>query len=760
LTSEQLQTARAERWRQASNPLLTLDDAATWVDSVGLCFFLPRRQQFLAPAPSFVEACMGTPSETPTREAIENAGSLMLRLAETGAILPLNLFGALSVQPDFLATREAFRYIFSLRGDRNWKTVPGGQTSPLVVEIWKLLDKEGSLSATEIQSTLGRELTEAAVLRGLIELWSGLRVLPVLDGSESVRWELIQARFADALNAANKLSQTTALSALVSLYLESAIAASGEEIETFLSPLTSRSRVREVVHGLTATRQLSILQIGTQSMVHISGSLPEFAEDEAAPAPQQETGPQETGKGRRDSGKKPSTRAPRESEDGDRGVQRYDSEGRPQIVHEIILPSRDDRERPAREGFAARPPRQRDRPFRKPGTGTGDSKPWARKSEGERSPSGKRPFDKSAKPFRRDARPYSPRGSEGSGEGERPRSSEGQRPRSGEGRPPRSAEGRSGERRPGPRKPGFREGGKFPPKRFGASGDRPWKDRGAERGSERGPEYRKDRGSDRPSGEGRPAAGGEKRQGKFGGSFGDRPRSSGSKFSGPKSGSKFGASKFGRSKFGSGSGKPSGSGFAGKRSGGFAGKRPGFAGKDSAAEGGKRPFFRKRSEESAGGDSPSRPPFRSKFGARPAEGSGGATRPPRFDGESRPPRREGGWKPKPSGPRGASGSGGRFSKPGRSQTGTSGFSKSAKPRFDRPAKPGFGKSAKPAFGKSAKPAFGKSKFGGSKPGGGGKFGGKRFGAGKPGGPRPGNARPGGSRPPFKKRKDSGKESSE
>ena len=748
MTSEQLQTTRAERWRQASNPLLTLDDAATWVDSVGLCFFLPRRQQFLTPAPSFVEACMGTPSETPAREAIENAGSLMIRLAETGAILPLNLLGAFAVQPDFLATREAFPYIFSLRGDRNWKTAPGGQTSPLVIEIWKLLDKEGSLTAVEIQSTLGRELTEAAVLRGLIELWSGLRVIPVLDGSSSVRWELIQLRFADALNAANKLSQTTALSALVSLYLESAIAASGEEIETFLSPLTSRSRVREVVHGLTATRQLATIPMGTQTMVHIAGSLPEFAEDEAPSAPTQETGsqetglretgPRETGKGRREPGKKPSTRAPRDSEGGakdeNRGVQRYDSEGRPQIVHEIILPARDDRERPAREGFAARPPQQRDRPIRKSGSGAGASKPWARKSEGERSerkPFGKRPFDKSAKPFRRDARPNGQQGAEG----ERPQ-------RSGEGRPPRSAESRSGDR---PR-PSFRQGGKFPPKRFGAGGgDRPWKGRGEDRGAERG----SDRGGDRPYGEGRPAPGGErregqKREGRSGGGFAGK-----GKFSGPK---------FGRPKFGAGGGRPSGSGFAGKRSGGFAGKRPGFAGKDNAAEGGKRPFFRKRSEESPGGDRP----FRSKFGARPADGPEGATRPPRFDGESRPARREGGWKPKPSGPRG--GSGGRFSKPGRPQTGASGFGKSAKPRFDRPAKPGFGKSEKPAFGKSAKPAFGKPKFGGSKPGGGkfgGKsFGGKRFGAGKPGGPKSGSGRPGGSRPPFKKRKDGGKESSE
>jgi hypothetical protein len=62
LTAEQLQAVRAERWRQKSNPVLTLEDAAAWLNTTGLCLFLPRRNQFLAPAPSFVEACSGDPS--------------------------------------------------------------------------------------------------------------------------------------------------------------------------------------------------------------------------------------------------------------------------------------------------------------------------------------------------------------------------------------------------------------------------------------------------------------------------------------------------------------------------------------------------------------------------------------------------------------------------------------------------------------------------------------------------------------------------
>ncbi|MGB0121920.1 MAG: hypothetical protein WBP63_00700, partial [Silvibacterium sp.] len=88
MTSEQLQNARAERWRQASNPILTADDAQAWMDGVGLCLFLPRRTHFSCPGPSFVEAVTGLPSETPAREAIEAGTALMHRLTVAGAVLP------------------------------------------------------------------------------------------------------------------------------------------------------------------------------------------------------------------------------------------------------------------------------------------------------------------------------------------------------------------------------------------------------------------------------------------------------------------------------------------------------------------------------------------------------------------------------------------------------------------------------------------------------------------------------------------------
>ena len=57
--------------------------------------------------------------------------------------------------------------------------------SPLVIRTWQVLDREGEATAVELRETLGRELTEAAVLRALIELWTTVRAMPV--GSRASR---------------------------------------------------------------------------------------------------------------------------------------------------------------------------------------------------------------------------------------------------------------------------------------------------------------------------------------------------------------------------------------------------------------------------------------------------------------------------------------------------------------------------------------------------------------------------------------------
>jgi 23S rRNA pseudouridine2605 synthase len=289
LTSEQLLATRAKLWRQRAEPLLTLDDALSWMSQTGLCLFLPRKTQIPAPAPSFVEACLGETNPTPPRTAIESARNLLARLIEANSALPLNLLGTSNDHPDFLVNTEALPFVYALRGDRDWKYAPGtrgaNRVSPLITHVWQLLQRRGVLTTGEIQEGLGKELTEAAVIRALHELWASLRVVPLYQAeAQETLWEPLQSRHQKAITTGVSMSQVTALSVLASVYLQSVVAASGDDAESFLSPLASRSKVREVIRGLTATRQLSLIQMETQSLLYVEGSLPEFPEAEK-PAP-------------------------------------------------------------------------------------------------------------------------------------------------------------------------------------------------------------------------------------------------------------------------------------------------------------------------------------------------------------------------------------------------------------------------------------------------------------------------------------------
>ena len=73
-----------------------------------------------------------------------------------------------------------------------------------------------------------------------------------------------------------------AISVLASIYLQAVIAASMEEVELFLAPLTARSKVREVLRGLVATRQIHTVSVGHAQHFYVAGTLPAFT---VAPTP-------------------------------------------------------------------------------------------------------------------------------------------------------------------------------------------------------------------------------------------------------------------------------------------------------------------------------------------------------------------------------------------------------------------------------------------------------------------------------------------
>jgi 23S rRNA pseudouridine2605 synthase len=280
LTSEQLEASRSERMRLDGHGVLTLEDARTWIEETGLCLFLPKRQFSSSIAPSFVEAVIGQHNVTPHQQQNAPSEQMLVRLELDGVVVRLNLLGLPGEQPDFVVASWVLPYVYALRGDRDWRRSPqltgSRQVSQLAIQAYKLLEA-GDTTISKLTQTLGREVTEGAVLRAITELWQQLRIIPVVSApGQPAQWQLLRVRFQKAIAEGASTSQVTAISVLASIYLQAVIAASMEDVELFLAPLTARSKIREVLRGLLATRQVHTISLGHAPLFYVAGTLPEF----------------------------------------------------------------------------------------------------------------------------------------------------------------------------------------------------------------------------------------------------------------------------------------------------------------------------------------------------------------------------------------------------------------------------------------------------------------------------------------------------
>jgi 23S rRNA pseudouridine2605 synthase len=268
--------------RQNGNGALTLEDACTWLEETGLCLFLPKRQFSIGLAPSFVEAIAGQRNATPDQKQIAVAEELLVRLEEKGVAVRLNLLGTPGEQPDYVVAAWVLPYVYALRGDRDWRRTPqltgSRAVSPLAIQLYKRLESNGEANVAELKQALGQGITEMGVLRAITELWQQLRIIPVVAApGKAAKWQLLRIRFQKAIAEGASTSQVTAISVLASIFLQAVIAASMEEVEVFLSSLTARSKIREVLRGLVATRQVHTLSMGHSPHFYVAGTLPAFA---------------------------------------------------------------------------------------------------------------------------------------------------------------------------------------------------------------------------------------------------------------------------------------------------------------------------------------------------------------------------------------------------------------------------------------------------------------------------------------------------
>ncbi|HET9087247.1 MAG TPA: hypothetical protein VFN53_06985, partial [Acidobacteriaceae bacterium] len=171
MNTEQLNSARLARWSQNGEARLTQEAAAEWLRTIGLCSYLPTGPAAAAPAASFLEAVVGRPAQMPSAGERARASELLARLIENALAVPLMLGNSLGEQPDFVASEEALRYIYALRGDRNFKdgpsTVGNEKVTTLAQHCWQAIEQNGPLTVASLQPILGRDITEAAVARAL-----------------------------------------------------------------------------------------------------------------------------------------------------------------------------------------------------------------------------------------------------------------------------------------------------------------------------------------------------------------------------------------------------------------------------------------------------------------------------------------------------------------------------------------------------------------------------------------------------------------
>jgi hypothetical protein len=276
MTEQELQQLRREKWRLDGRAIRTLEEAAEFVESVGFCQMYPLRPPVLVP--TFIGAWAGRDSNLPTWQhafadpRASEATELMVRLLRQRAAYEANLFDENSA---FLVAASIFPYYYALVGERNPKQAPKSgprsEYSNLACDAFEVIRRDGPISRQKLGETLGGSLSNAALDRGLAELWSRLRITRVdYKPGEGAFWDVLYRWSPDAVREGVELSVGEALSALLSKYLDCVIAADEQEIGDFFSNFVARSKVKEATNALLTARELSFLHVGNRSLIQVT----------------------------------------------------------------------------------------------------------------------------------------------------------------------------------------------------------------------------------------------------------------------------------------------------------------------------------------------------------------------------------------------------------------------------------------------------------------------------------------------------------
>jgi hypothetical protein len=228
--------------------------------------------------PTFVGAWVGADDKLPTRQHAYNdprakeAADLMVRALRDKAAYEAPLFDENNA---FLLAPSVFPYFYSLVGERNPKRAPatGPKTpySPLACDAFDIIRRHGPISKTKLGETLGGSVSNAGLDRALSELWAKLRITRVdYTVEEGSVWDELSRWAPEVVREGVGISVPEALSALVSRYLDCAVAVDEGEAENFLANFVARTRVKEAIHTLLSARELSFVHVGSKSLLQVT----------------------------------------------------------------------------------------------------------------------------------------------------------------------------------------------------------------------------------------------------------------------------------------------------------------------------------------------------------------------------------------------------------------------------------------------------------------------------------------------------------
>src|SRR5947208_9700722 len=231
--------------------------------------------------PTFLGAWQGSDERLPQQRAFldpqaRDATDLMIRLLRDKSAYEANLGDENNA---LLVSASVFPYFYTLVGERNPRQAPRPDPrspySELACDTYQIIHRKGPVSKSKLLQELGKGISAPALDKSLAELWSKLRITRVdYHEREGASWDVLQRWAPEAVSEGINCSVNTALSALISKYLECVIAADMPELEAFFGNFVARSKVREAVNALLAAREFSFIPVGNKSLIQVTQTLP------------------------------------------------------------------------------------------------------------------------------------------------------------------------------------------------------------------------------------------------------------------------------------------------------------------------------------------------------------------------------------------------------------------------------------------------------------------------------------------------------